>query len=61
MVATMRSLTMIRAPNSLVSPSRREARFTALPITVPSIRSCSPTMPRMTFSECTPMPTRMGR
>jgi len=35
------SLTMIHEPNVRVSPSRREARFTASDITVPSMRELS--------------------
>src|SRR5262249_33989714 len=48
-------------PNSLFSPSMREARFTASPITVYSLRRGEPTLPATTFPRCRPMPMRNGQ
>src|SRR5262249_29311900 len=48
-------------PNSLFSPSMREARFTVSPITVYSLRRGEPTLPATTLPRCRPMPMRNGQ
>mmetsp|Transcript_8927 Transcript_8927/g.13658 ORF Transcript_8927/g.13658 Transcript_8927/m.13658 type:complete len:252 (-) Transcript_8927:382-1137(-) len=51
---------MIPAPNSLVVPSSRDARFTLSLSTEVSMRLRNPTVPRMTSPVWMPMPTRMS-
>src|SRR5437764_1474767 len=48
--------TRIGRNRRFVSPSMREARFTAGPMTVKSRRSAAPTLPKMTSPRCRPIP-----